>query len=274
MKYNFSIPASDIPVANAPELGGESRLSLSYEDFQIVAEISQPVPNSGNYVASVPLFAFDGTNGNDLALLAKTAVKSDTDVVVTFGVTFFDSSTGAATATFKKPTTAKNTSSNLPIGLAVDINGTAGNVAKKIKSIDSITAFAGGAQNTVFQVVSLPSNWFLVGCAKTKNFTPPGVPKAKAVACGLNASAFVVGGMSDPGNLDLEALHFTYGDGLSQFNGHRNSVMVERYAGARVLSERLVCGGFRAQTKNDRGDGDAEAMDKSSGICEVFAVFV
>ena len=156
----------------------------------------------------------------------------------------------------------------------VDINGTAGNSAKKIKSLDSIQTFVGGAANNVFRVVCMPSTWFLIGCARTKNFTPPGVPKAKAVACGLNASAFVVGGMSDPGNLDLEALHFTYGDGLSQFNGHRESVLIERYAGGRVLSERLVLGGFRAQTKNDRGDGDAEAMDKASGICEIFGVFV
>jgi hypothetical protein len=273
MKYNFTIPVADIPVANAPELGGESRVKLSYENFAVVAEITQPAPNSGNYVASLPAFAFDGTNGNDLALLAKTGIKSAVDVVVTFGVTFFDDTTGSATATFKKPTYAQNTSSNLPIGLAVDINGTAGNVAKKIKAINSITSFVGGEINNVFQVVSLPSTWFLVGCAKSKNFTP-NVPKAMAVACGLNASAFVVAGVSDPGTLDLEALHFTYGDGLSQFNGHRGSVLVERYAAGRGLSERLVLGGFVAGTKNNRGDGDDEARDVASGVAEIFAVFV
>ena len=273
MKNNFTIPVADIPVANAPELGGESRLFFSYENFAVVAEITQPAPNSGNYVAQAPAFDFTAS-GKDLALLAKTGIVSAVNVVVDFGVTFDDDTTGTARATFSKPSYAQNTSSNLPVGLAVDINGLAGNALKKIKAINSIVSFTGGEINNVFQVVSLPSNYFLVGCAKSKNFTPPGVVKAKPVACGLNGSAFVVGGMSDPGNIDLEALHFTYGDGLSQFNGHRGTAKVERYAGGRVLSERLVMGGFRAQTKNNRGDGDDEARDVSSGICEIFAVFV
>lgn len=273
MKYNFVVPVADIPVANAPELGGESRLFLSYENFAVVAEITQPAPNSGNYVAQVPLFDFT-SDGKDLALLAKTAIVSLANVVIDFNATFADDTTGIARATFSKPSYAQNTSAYLPVGLAVDINGLSGNALKKIKSLNSINAFTGGEANNVFQVVSLPSNYFLVGCAKSKNFTPPGVIKAKAVACGLNGSAFVVGGMSDPGNIDLEALHFTYGDGLSQLNGHRGVAMVARYAGGRVLSERLVMGGFRAQTKNNRGDGDDEARDVSSGICEIFAVFV
>lgn len=273
MKYNFTVPAADIPVANAPELGGESRLYLSYEELATVAEITQPAPNSGNYVASTPAFNFT-SSGKDLALLAKTGIVSLVNVAVTFGVTFEDDTTGTATATFAKPSYAQNVTSYLPIGLAVDINGTGGNSAKKIKAINSITSFTGGEVNNVFQVVSLPSNWQLIGCAKSKNFTPPGVIKPKAIACGLNASAFVVGGMSDPGQLDLEALHFTYGDGLSQFNGHRGSVMVARYAAGRVLSERLVGGGFRAATKVNRGDGDDEARDVSSALIENFAVFV
>jgi hypothetical protein len=273
MKYNFSIAAADVPVANAPELGGESRVKLSYENFAVLAEITQAAPNSGTFVAVVPAFAF-AAGGNDLALLAKTGILSDTDVVFSFGVTFEDDSTGTATATFRKPTYAKNTSSNLPVGLAVDLNGTGGNSAKKIKAINSMTNPTGGAANNVFQLVALPSVWFQVGCAKSKNMTPAGVIKPKAVACGLNASAFVVGGMSDPGQIDLEALHFTYGDGLSQFNGHRASVMIERYAAGRVLSERVVLGGFRGATKNNRGDGDDEARDVTTGLFEIFAVFV
>jgi hypothetical protein len=273
MKYNFTVPAADIPVANAPELGGESRLFLSYENFAVIAEITQPAPNSGNYVASAPAFDFTAS-GKDIALLAKTAIVSDVNVVIDFGVTFDDNTSGTARGTFSKPSYAQNQTSMLPVGLAVDINGLTTNALKKIKSINSIISFTGGEANNVFQVVSLPSNWNLIGCAKSKNFTPPGVVKAKAVACGLNGSAFVVGGMSDPGTIDLEALHFTYGDGLSQLNGHRGAIMIARYAGGRVLSERLVGGGFRAQTKNNRGDGDDEARDVSSGICEIFAVFV
>lgn len=273
MKYNFTIPAADIPVANAPELGGESRLYISYEEFAVVAEITQVAPNSGNYVAQAPAFNFTN-DGKDLALLAKTAIRSDVNVVVDFGVTFEDDTTGTARATFTKPSTAQNQTANLPVGLAVDISGLAGNALKKIKAINSILAFTGGEINNVFQVISLPSNWNLIGCAKSKNFTPPGVIKAKPIACGLNGSAFVVGGMSDPGSLELEALHFTYGDGLSQLNGHRGAIMVARYAAGRVLSERLVGGGFRAQTKVNRGDGDDEARDVSSGLVEIFAVFV
>lgn len=273
MKYNFQIPAADIPVAAAPELGGESRLFISYENFAVVAEITQAAPNSGNYATVLPAFAFNA-NGDDLAMLAKTAIVSDDDVEFVFGVTFGDNTSGTARATFAKPSSAQNQTSNLPIGLAVDINGDGGNALKKIKSINSIQSITGGQINNVFQIVSLPNNWQLIGCAKSKNFTPPGVVKPLAVACGLNASAYVVAGMSDPGQLDMEALHFTYGDGLSQLNGHRGSVMVARYAAGRVLAEQLVVGGFRGQTKNNRGDGDDQARDVTVGLCEIFAVFV
>jgi hypothetical protein len=274
MKYGFSVAAADIPVANAPELGGESRVKLSYEEFAVVAEITQAAPNSGTYTPNTPAFAFDATNGNDLALLAKTGIQSAADIVVAFDVTFADNSAGTAEARFRVPSYAQNQSAYLPIGLAVDINGTGGNAGKKIKSINSMTNPTNGTAGNVFQVVALPNTWYSVGCAKSKNLTPPGVTKPKAVACGLNGSAFVVAGMSDPGTLELEALHFTYGDGLSRFNGHRGTVMIERYAAGRVLCERVVCGGFRAAARNNRGDGDDEARDTASALFEIFAVFV
>jgi hypothetical protein len=271
MKYGFTLSAADAAVANSPELGGESRLSMSYEDFGVIGEITQAAPNSGTFAAQVPAFSYEST-GNDLALLCKTAVRSSVPVVITFGVTFGDNTTGTATATFSIPSYSQNQSYNLPAGLAVDVNGVGGGAAKTIKIINSMTV-VGGAANNVFQLVSLPSTWYPIGCAKKKDMTP-NVPKAVPIACGLNASAFTKYGLSDPGQLDLEALHFTYADGLTRFQGDRASAKVDVYKDGRVLSERVIMGGFRAAVKNPKGDGNDEARDTTTGFFEIFAVFV
>ncbi len=273
MRYGVSIPADDLAVANAPEIGGESKVKLSYSEIGIIGQISQTAPGSGTWTAEVPSFDF-GASGVDLALVCETGVKSTVDVVVDLDVTFDDDTQGTARASFIVPSYAKDQSSNLPIGLAVDVLGQgAGNSDKKIKSVTGISSITGGSKGNRFALVSLPDDWFDVGCARSKNEQLP-VPKSLPIACGLKGSAFNKAGRSEPGQLELKALNFTYGDGLSRLNGHRGSVLVQVYKDGRVLTEQTVYGGYRPTPSTDRGDGDDEVTNSATGNFEAFAKFV
>jgi hypothetical protein len=179
MRYSFTVPAADLAIANTPELGGESkRTKISFEEVGLVAEIAMGAPASGTMTPAIPAFDFDDASGNDLVVRAKTAIVSDDDVVLTFGVTFQDNTTGSATASFSVPSYAQNQSSNLPMGLAVDLIGTAGNSGKKVKSADSLTSIAGGSRGNEFQLLALPATWYDVPGITSKVETL-NVPKAK-----------------------------------------------------------------------------------------------
>ena len=120
MRFAVNIPADDIAVANSPEIGGESKVKLSYQEVGIIGQITQAAPASGTYAAQTPIFAFP-VAGVDLALICDTGVRSSANVVVDLNVTFADATTGTARATFAVPTFALDQSANLPLGLAVDI---------------------------------------------------------------------------------------------------------------------------------------------------------
>jgi hypothetical protein len=273
MRFAVSIPADDIPIANAPEIGGESKVKLSYGEIGVVGQLAQTAPGSGTWTVETPAFDFTAL-GVDLALVCDTGIKSTVNVVVNLNVTLDDDTSGTATATFAVPSYAKDQSSNLPAGLAVDVlpQG-AGNADKKIKAILSIASITGGAKGNRFSLVCLPSDWFDVGCTKSKNEKLP-VAKSLAIACGLKGSAFVKAGRSEPGELELKALNFTYGDGLSRLNGHRGSVLIEVLKAGRVLTERTVYGGYLPTPSTDRGDGDDEVTNSATGNFESFAKFV
>ncbi len=275
MRYNLDIPTDDLSVANSPEIGGQSKVKLGYSEIGYIALISQEAPASGTYKGSTP--AVDLGTGKDLVMVCDNGIKSPTDAVaITLSVVFDDDSSGTATATFAVPSFAKDQSKNLPIGLGVDVIPVGGgNLTKKIKTVNGITAFVGGVRGNRFQLLSLleAAEYYDLGCARTKNETLP-VPKSLPIPCGLKGSAFNVAGRSDAGQLELSALHFSYGDGLSRLNGHRGTVMVETYAEDRVLKERTVYAGYRPNPSTDRGDGDDEVIDKATGTFEFFIKFV
>lgn len=276
MRYNFVVPGQDLAVANTPELGGESkRVKVAYGDVGLIAEIPMQAPNSGTLTMATPAFAFDNANGNDLQVRCKTGVPSDVDVVLTFAVTFQDNTGGSATATFNIPDYALNQSSDLPMGLTVDLVGTAGNSAKKIKSIAGLSSVVGASRGATFQLVALPDTtawWDIPGC--TSKSETLNVPKPKSVAHGLDGSRWTKFGMSEPGKLDLEALHLGAGDGLQRLNHRPFVALVEVYAEDRVLKERHVYGGCRGAFNADRKDGEDEVKDKGTTEFNSFFKFV
>ncbi len=274
MKYGFQVLPEDIGLVNAPEIGSESKVKVSYEEISIVGELSQPAPASGTYAANVPAYDFPA-GGDDLALLCRNAARSEVDIIIDLAVRFDDDTDGTARAAFAVPTYSKDQSDNLPQGLAVDIEPQGvGNDAKKIKAILGVSSVTGGAKGNRFQIVRLPSeaSYSDINCKRRAEPTYP-VPKSLPIACGSNPSAFTKAGRGDPGLLALEAAHFQYADGLTRLNGHRVTVMVEVLKDDRVLCERSVYGGWRGAASPNRGDGDDEVVATSEGNFESFAVF-
>lgn len=271
MKYQFEVPANDRAVADSPEIGGESQVKISYEDFVTLGKISQPSEDSGEYTPHAGLSIPAG--GADIALRCNTAIKSSSSVQITLNVTFDDDNSGTVSAQYQIPTTAYDQTSNLPIGLMVDFDGSGGNETKKVKAITGIQSFTGGQANNVFEVMILPNTWHDLGCARNKDETLP-IPAGLPIPCGLNSSAYTKFGRGEAGSLTLEALAFTYADGLSRLNGHRVAIMVEVMKEGRVLSERSVYGGWRAAVNTPRGDGDDEVVSSAEGVFETFGKFV
>ena len=274
MKYQFSIPTADLPAVNTPELGGESkRVYASYQEFAIAGSIAMTAPTSGTLTAAIPPFVPDQSLGADFQLRCKTAIVSASDVVVAFNVVFLDDVVGVAQAAFAVPAYAQNQSKSLPMGLCVDLTGTAGNSAKKIKTITSLASITGGSNGAQFELISLPDVWYFIqGCtskAETLN-----VPKAKPIAWGLDGSAWTKFGLSEPGKIDFEALHISYGDGLQRWNGTPFTAMVEVWANDVILKERHIYGGCRGAFNADRKDGEDEVKDKGTAEFNKFAKVV
>lgn len=196
-------------------------------------------------------------------------------VAGTGGTVTKNGATGQAVATFAPPDTAQDQSFNFPPGLAVDLIGTAGNSTAKIVSVNSLVSITGGAAGDKFYVAACPeaSSYVEVACVTDKTIDIP-TPKSIAIPCRFNGARWVKKGRSEPPNLEFKAKHGSYGDGLSRANGHRVTVKMEARKDDRILTERLIFGGYRPTVKLNKPDGDGEADATATGMYELFAAFV
>lgn len=275
MKYApAAIADIDIPSAETPELGGESKAYVSFEPWRLIADIKQPVADSG--VATMNQ-AFDlPVGGHDLQMVSVNGARSAVELVMTLGVTFADNSTGTATATFAIPARSKNQSFWIPQGIAVDVMGVGAGAGKKIKYVNpTLTSVVGGDTNNIFMLVALPeeATYSLIGCVRNKNAVLP-IPKSKSIACGMNGSAFVKTARSEPGTLTISQAYVDYMDGLARINGHFVTVRIDTLKDERLLTERTVVARFKGMSSPNRGDGDDEVEASAEGNFQEFAVFV
>lgn len=159
-------------------------------------------------------------------------------------------------------------------GTAVSITVAArNNSALKIREVTSISAVTGGSSGNRFEIVAIPDDWMEIKCATDKNPELP-VPKSIAIACGYDGARWVKKGRSDPSTLEISAKYTSGGDGLMRLNGHKPSVLFERRVDDRLLTERLVFGGWIPKATPKKGDGDAESTVTATGMYERFAMFV
>lgn len=274
MRYQIDpISADLLPIARSKTIGAESIVKANYHGWTDVAAILMQAPTSGT-LTGTPGYADPGS-GLDMQVRCANGVLSAGALVLTFGVTFADASSGSATATLTPPTWAKDQSFNFPQGFAVDLIGTAGNSAKKISTVNSLTSISNGAGGNRFEIVSLPAtaaDYFEIACVKDKSPKLP-VTKSVAIPCRYDGSSDVKKGRSEPGALDVASRYNTYGDGLLRLNGHAVTPMVEVWKEDQVLTERYVYENWRPQANPKSTDGDAEDEVTATGMFERFCIF-
>lgn len=274
MRYQIDpIPTALLPIARSKVIGAENIVKFNYDPVVDVASVLMQNPTSGTLTGTAGYAAESG--GLDMVVRCANGVRSDSALVLTFGVTFADDTAGSATAAMTPPSWAKDQSYNFPQGFSVDLLGTAGNSAKKIKTVNSLTGITGGSGGARFEIVSLPdllAEFVEIGCVKSNEPKLP-VTKSIAIPCRYDGSSDVKKGRSEPGSLDVSSRLNTYGDGLLRLNGHAVTAMSELWKEDQVLTERIVYENWRPQANPKTGDGDDEAEVTATGMFERFFVF-
>jgi hypothetical protein len=276
MRYEpDDIADSDLQVALDPSIGGENKVYASFEPVVVAGLITQPAAASG--VLTIES-TFDNTGGGTArdfqVVVDKTGARSEAEIAITLAVTFADDTNGLAVATFEIPDRSPNQMFSIGQGTAVDLVGTGGNSAKKIKRIISVNTVVGGAANNRFRIVAYPeeATFFLIGCTNEANLTLP-VSKSLPIPCGLNGSAFVKSGRSDPGTLTVTEKYVDYMAGLGRVNGHFATAMVVCFKDERIVTERIVVGKWKPMASPQIGDGDDIVTQQAQGNFETFAIF-
>lgn len=278
MKYGIpQIDTQDLNVAEGAQIGAETTVLASFDEFISVGNIQLVQPGSGT-LNEDPTYNDPGAgNGYDLQLVCKDGVRSAVQIVVTLACTFSDGTQGNAVAQFAGPQGgwAENQTENMPIALSADLTGTAGNVAKKIRTIDGIVSIAGGSARSRFDIFALPDSdsWFNISCAMNKEPTLP-IPKSHPIRCGYESSRFVKRIPGDPGKVTLTTKRRSYGDGLERLNGHRVSIMFVHQKDGYLLTERQVFGGLRFAAQSKFPDADGEAEVSAESFFEQAAIFI
>lgn len=268
-----AIEAADLEAALAPAIGGEAKVFISEDPFQVVADVRQPAIASGvmtlNTAFSLP------AGGKDLALVVdRSGARSAVEMSVTLNVVFDDDSTGTVVATFDVPDRAPSQRYSFPQGAAVDFIGQGGGANKKVKTVSSLQAVVGGAVNNRFEVIALPEleSYVLVGCTNQANFRLP-VGNSLPIPCGLNPSRFTKRGRGEPGTLNVIEKYSDYLLGLTRTNGLFVTGMVEIQKDERILTDRFVVGSWRPMASPEIGDGEDIATANGEGNFSAFAIF-
>lgn len=274
MRYQIEpISADLLPIARSKTIGAEYIQKANYDGWTDVGAVLMQNPTSGTLTSTAGYSAPEG--GLDMVVRCANGVRSAGALILTFGVTFDDTTTGSATATFTPPSWAKDQSFNFPQGFAVDLIGTGGDSAKKIATVDSLTSITNGGGGNRFEILSLPDpaeDYFEIACVKDNSPTLP-VTRSVAIPCRYDGSSDVKKGRSEPGALSMASRYNTGGDGLLRLNGHSVSVMTEVWKEDQVLTERYVYENWRPRANPKSGDGDDEAEVTAEGMFERFCIF-
>lgn len=273
-KWNISsLTGVDLEVARRPEIGAESLVKVSYDPIGLIRTVTQSAVGAGALATPAGAYAIP-TDGLDLVLVTRNAVRSNGPLTVTLAVVDEDDSATTAVATLAAPSYSADSSNNFPIGIAMDLVPATG-ASKKIKSITSLTSVTNGAVGNEFGILALPASdrFFEVGCASEKDITLP-MPSSVAVPCRYNGAQYVKSGRSEPGTLNCTAKYISFADGLARVAGQQVTALVESRKDNRVVTERLFLGGWRPVPQSPKGDGDDLVETSAEGIFENFAVFV
>jgi len=281
MKCNIpAVPAAYRDISQSPEIGVETRLSYSRQPMQRLCIIQQDDVSSGiltpdpTYLAPAPTFGFD------IQIAAGSEIYSDEPVQVALAVHFDDGTQGSGIGLIQPSALQLDQDDGFPVGTASDLQllkaGVDVSLTRKVATVDGLLNINGGDVGNTFYVMACPdvTSYTLIQNINNRDVQVP-VSKAVNIPSGYDGARWIKKGRSEPPKLDIKANYIGFGQGLPRIAGQRVTIMMETWKDDRVLTERMIVGGYRPDVKIGKPDGNGLAEATATGEFETgsFAVF-
>lgn len=273
-KYNPSaLSAADIRLANVPELGKDvSTVYLSYDPFSVVKQITQTGNGAGAFDPLSNAYAIPSA-GLDLVIVCDNAVASDIPITISLNVTNHLDANTTANVTLAAPSFVADQSNNFPLATAADFTLTT-NATHKVKAILGINSISGGAVGNRYLVCALPdaASYFAAGCIRGVEKQLP-FSTQKNVPCGSDPNAYILPGMRQIGELNIQAVYKSHLEGIARAADRNVTVKVHSTRSDRVPVETMVFGDWLCTPNSPSGEGDDETVTTAEGMYRKVAVF-
>jgi hypothetical protein len=264
------ISVANYTLIKSPLLGGELKAYISPISSVDLGTFTVTGADAGTLALNTDAAAQLSAVPMDVVVMLDNAVPDAGAQDVTLTLAGTDDATTAitdGTAVLKVPGYAQVAARTFPRCFAVDLKLAAN---RKVKTITGVTVdCAAAAAGTRFRLFGVPpiASFNVVGCVDEKDFSLR-VQDATAIACGLNASAFVKPGMIQPGTVNITAKSINDADGLARYVGRPVTVMIEGVRESRISTERyfFLRTTFGLQKRGPAGQ--ETVMDTANGIAE------
>lgn len=264
-----NFPFAKLAEARKPNSGGELQVFISPAQALEVATFTCTAANSGTLSIDAGYAAALSAEPRDLvAVVAGATLQPTADVVLNVTGIDSDSAGHAGAATIANPNWVGSTVRVFPIGYGVDVIPAATYKLWKVLGAIIPTNLPVGAKVKIFSMPLL-SSYERVGCTSSISFNTKEAGN-RAVACGLDGSAFTKRARSEPGELSIDAKDFTILDGLAKYRGAPVTVLVKVVKDETTTTEHLFFTGVRYKAKTTHGDGDDDSTQAASGMFEAF----
>jgi hypothetical protein len=264
-----AIVAAKYPIAQKPTFGGENKVYLSRTPGIEVGSFEVQGLNSGTYTADpVNPALLSATPSHLIAVVDNEMDGGASNVVITVTGTNSADAPITGTATYAPVAWHRDQTRYWGQGQAVPVEVTAD---AKFKTITGVTVTnAAGAATAIIKLFGVPdqSTFTLVACQDQADFTTKANP-AKEIPCGMDGSAFVKRGRSEPGKLTINSKAVDFGDGLMKYNGATNiTAMIKVVKEGTLETGRIYFFGYTVTAKGSNPDGDGFSMFEAEGLYE------
>jgi hypothetical protein len=275
MKMNLAMTAAQVPVARKPEIGVESEVYFAPESCQLLGQVRATGATTGEYTSAGGLGLPAAGRELVVRILSPECIGNGGAMAVTFSVTLEDDTTDAAVATFDLPAWSGAGSLNrFPIGICSDLKPSgAGNSAKKIKAILSLTSMANQTVGNTFQLYSTPlaTDFVFIECTTSKG-GKYNLPSIVEIACAYNPAAYTKLGVGESNPLAIEFKTRGALEQLNRFNGSQGTIRMDIVKDGIVTAQRDLFSGYYVRTMSDRGSGNDEVLATSEGPYDQFLI--
>ena len=286
MKCNIPpVPVAYLDVSQSPEIGVETRLSYSRQPMTRLCIVQQDDVDSG-VLTPDPTYLPPATgngpalSGSDVQLACASEIVSLEPIQVTLGVMFDDGTLGSGIGIIQPSALQLDQGDGFPVVTAADLQllkaGVDVTLTRSVNSVTSLLSIVGGDVGNQFYLLDCPdlASYTLVQNVNNRDVQVP-VSKAVNIPSGYDGARWIKKGRSEPPKLDIKANYIGFGQGLPRIAGQRVTIMMETWKDDRVLTERMIVGGYRPDVKIGKPDGNGMAEATATGEFETgsFAVF-